>query len=87
MNLEAAANHFRREAAECKMNAEKTNNLSDRRAWENLARNWTKLAFAADANPHGKGRKTRRPPSQPAQRLMRVQIADDLRRASTPVLP
>jgi hypothetical protein len=44
VKTENAAHRYRREAAECKLNAENATNLADREAWLGLARDWMKLA-------------------------------------------
>jgi hypothetical protein len=42
---------YRREAAECKLNADKATNAADRMAWQRLAEDWMKLARGAEVNP------------------------------------
>jgi hypothetical protein len=44
MKSETPAHRYRREAAECDVNAEKATNGVDREAWQRLAEDWTKLA-------------------------------------------
>jgi len=51
MKLETPAQRYRREAAECEHHAEKATNGADRKAWQSLAEDWTKLALGAEANP------------------------------------
>jgi len=51
MKSETPAQRYRREAAECEQNADKATNGADRRAWQSLAEDWTKLALGAEANP------------------------------------
>jgi pyruvate/2-oxoglutarate/acetoin dehydrogenase E1 component len=51
MKLETPAQRYRREAAECELNAEKATNGIDRVAWQRLADDWTKLAWGAAVNP------------------------------------
>jgi hypothetical protein len=51
MTTEFAADRYRREAEECALNADKTMNLVDRKAWLRLAEDWMKLARSAELNP------------------------------------
>jgi hypothetical protein len=51
MKLEAPAHRYRREAAECELNAQKAANAVDQLAWRRLADDWMKLARAAEVNP------------------------------------
>jgi hypothetical protein len=51
MKSEIPAHRYRREAAECELNAERATNRADREAWQRLANDWMKLAQAAEANP------------------------------------
>jgi hypothetical protein len=51
MKLETPAQRYRREAAECELNAQHAMNGIDREAWQRLAEDWTKLAHGAAANP------------------------------------
>jgi hypothetical protein len=51
MKLETLVHRYRREAAECELNAEKATNAGDRLAWQHLAEDWTKLARGAEVNP------------------------------------
>jgi hypothetical protein len=51
MKSETPAHRYRREAAECKSNAEKATNTADQLAWQRLAEDWTKLARGAEVNP------------------------------------
>jgi hypothetical protein len=51
MNTESDAHRYRREAAECKLNAGNAMNRVDREAWDHLADDWMELARAAEANP------------------------------------
>ena len=51
MKTENDACRYRREAAECELNAGKATNRADREAWERLAEDWMELARAAEANP------------------------------------
>jgi hypothetical protein len=48
---ETLADRYRREAAECELNAERATNAVDRVAWQRLAEDWTKLARGAEVNP------------------------------------
>jgi hypothetical protein len=51
MKREALVSRYRREAAECKLNADKATNAADRMAWQRLAEDWMKLARGAEVNP------------------------------------
>jgi hypothetical protein len=51
MRLEIPQCRYRREAAECELNAELATKAADQLAWRQLAEDWTKLALAAEANP------------------------------------
>jgi hypothetical protein len=51
MTLETPAQRYRREAAECELNAEKATNGADRQAWQRLSEDWIKLARGAEINP------------------------------------
>ena len=51
MKSEASYHRYRREAAECELNAEKATNAVDRLAWKILAEDWMELARRADVNP------------------------------------
>jgi hypothetical protein len=42
------AKKFQREADQCRLNAEQTTNIADKRAWRRLADDWTRLARLAD---------------------------------------
>ena len=42
--------HYRRQAAECELNAEKAMKAADQLAWRRLAEDWTKLALTAAVN-------------------------------------
>ncbi len=44
MKTEDAPHRYRREAAECELNAAKATNQADREAWLGLAKDWMKLA-------------------------------------------
>lgn len=48
MKSETAANRYRREAEECRRNAEKAMRPVDREAWLRLAADWAKLAAGAE---------------------------------------
>jgi hypothetical protein len=50
MKSETAANRYRREAEECRRNAEKAMRPVDREAWLRLAADWAKLAAGAELN-------------------------------------
>jgi hypothetical protein len=50
MKSETAANRYRREAEECRRNAEKAMRPVDREAWLRLAADWAKLAADAKLN-------------------------------------
>jgi hypothetical protein len=50
MKSETPAHRYRREAAECELNAEKATNTADRLAWQRLAEDWTRLARGSDVN-------------------------------------
>jgi hypothetical protein len=50
--LDVDSNRFRREAGECRRNAEHARNPSDREAWLRLAEDWMKLAYGEDVK-HG----------------------------------
>ena len=52
MNLETPAQRYRREAAECELNAEKATNGADRQAWQSLSDDWLKLARGAEIDRH-----------------------------------
>src|SRR5262245_59683406 len=51
MKFETPAHRYRREAAECALNAKKATNQADREAWQGLAEGWTRLAVGAAVNP------------------------------------
>ena len=51
MTLETPAQRYRREAAECELNAEKATNGADRQAWQRLSEDWIKLARGTEINP------------------------------------
>jgi hypothetical protein len=51
MKSETPLHRYRREAAECELNAEKSTNAVDRLAWECLAEDWMKLVRGAEVNP------------------------------------
>ena len=51
MKPETPAQRFRREASECKLNAQSAMRAADREAWLKLASDWMKLAESADLNP------------------------------------
>jgi len=51
MKSETPTEKYRREAAECQLNAANAERTIDRKAWLRLAADWTKLAEAADFNP------------------------------------
>ena len=51
MKPETPAQRFRREANECKLNAQSAMRAADREAWLKLASDWMKLAESADLNP------------------------------------
>ena len=51
MKAETVAHRYRREAAECELNAEKATNAADRQAWQLLAEDWMSLARGAEINP------------------------------------
>jgi hypothetical protein len=51
MKLETPAQRYRREAAQCELNAEKATNGADRQAWQRLSEDWIKLARGAEINP------------------------------------
>ena len=46
--LDVDSNRFRREAGECRRNAEQARNPSDREAWLRLAEDWMKLTYGED---------------------------------------
>jgi hypothetical protein len=48
MTSETAANRYRREAEECRWNADKAMRPVDREAWLQLAAEWAKLAESAE---------------------------------------
>ena len=50
MKSETAANRYRREAEECRQNAEKAMRPVDREAWLRLAADWAKLAAGGELN-------------------------------------
>jgi len=50
MKSETAANRYRREAEECRQNAEKAMRPIDREAWLRLAADWAKLAAGWELN-------------------------------------
>jgi len=50
MKSETAANRYRREAEECRQNAEKAMRPVDREAWLRLAADWAKLAAGVELN-------------------------------------
>jgi hypothetical protein len=56
MKSEAAEHHYRRQAAECELNAEKAMKAADQLAWRRLAEDWTKLAMTAAVNSRMKAR-------------------------------
>jgi hypothetical protein len=47
---ETAAQRYRREAEECRLNAERAKNPVEREAWLQLAEDWMKLARGEDLN-------------------------------------
>lgn len=49
MTIEPAAERFRKEAAECALNAKNTTNATDREAWQRLAEDWMKLALGSES--------------------------------------
>jgi hypothetical protein len=51
MKPESAADRYRREAEECRQNAEHAIRPIDREAWLRLAADWAKLAEAAELRP------------------------------------
>ena len=51
MKSEPLAQKYRRQADECRQNAERTTNMVDRKAWLWLANDWTKLAQSAETIP------------------------------------
>jgi hypothetical protein len=51
MKSEIPQCRYRREAAECELNAEQATKAADQLAWRQLAEDWTKRALAAEANP------------------------------------
>jgi hypothetical protein len=51
MKSETLVHRYRRQAAECELNAEKSTNVADRLAWQRLAEDWAKLARGAEVNP------------------------------------
>jgi hypothetical protein len=51
MKLETPAQRYRRQAAECEVNAKNAANGTDREAWQRLAQDWSKLAQGAEVNP------------------------------------
>ena len=51
MQSESPAQGYRRQAAECELNAKKATKAADRLAWRRLAEDWTKLARGAEVNP------------------------------------
>jgi len=51
MKFETPAQRYRRQAAECELNAKKAENGVDQAAWQSLAADWTKLAQGAELNP------------------------------------
>ena len=51
MKSETPLHRYRREAAECELNAEKSTNAVDRLAWQRLAEDWMQLARAGEVNP------------------------------------
>jgi hypothetical protein len=51
MVSETAVNRYRREAEECRQNADRALLLIDREAWLRLAGHWDKLADDAELNP------------------------------------
>jgi hypothetical protein len=50
MKSETATNRYRREAEECRQNAEKAMRPVDREAWLRLAADWAKLAAGVELN-------------------------------------
>jgi predicted ATPase len=46
--MKSPVQRYRGEAEECQLNAEKTQNLVDKQAWQRLADDWAKLAGAAE---------------------------------------
>jgi hypothetical protein len=51
MKSETPLHRYRREAAECELNAEKSTSAVDRLAWQCLAEDWMKLVRGAEVNP------------------------------------
>jgi hypothetical protein len=51
MKSETLAQRYRREAEECKLNAQRAIRPIDRDAWLKLAADWMKLAESAELNP------------------------------------
>ena len=54
MRIETAAERYRKEAAECELNAEKTTNAADREAWQRLAEDWIRLALESECAARGR---------------------------------
>ena len=54
MKTETAAERYRREAAECELNASKTTNAADREAWQRLAEDWMGLALETERAARGR---------------------------------
>jgi hypothetical protein len=50
MKIETPVQRYRRQAAECEINAKKAANGTDREAWQHLAEDWSKLAMDAEAS-------------------------------------
>lgn len=54
VKTETAAERYRKEAAECELNAEKTTNAADREAWQRLAEDWMRLALGLECAAQGR---------------------------------
>jgi hypothetical protein len=54
VKTETAAERYRKEAAECELNAEKTTSAEDREAWQRLAGDWMRLALESERAARGR---------------------------------